>query len=1016
MGDFKTFTIGKESFIVVRGNDDRIRAFFNVCSHRGNRLVSSEDGALPNGVTCPFHGWEFALDGQNTKVTDRETFRPEALCRDLNLSEVRCESWEGFVFINMDTNATPLIEHLGPLPAHAAPYRLRDMRIVHRVQAVWDANWKLGMDGFHETYHVHAIHPQILPLFNDYEAQIDLYPRGMARAITKFANRSPRLTGSDSDGLNTSLREALTEVGLDPSDFEGRASDVREAIQKTKRKRALQLGLDYSANTPPRSAKEVFAHAQELSSPAERMAYLDQACADSPELRQQVEALLQALEEAGSFLETPAVQPEPTRISQPDGNTSDHEPGVQPRTVHAPSCPDFQPHGDGSAEIIGTRIGPYQLVEKLGEGGMGAVYRAEQERPIRRQVVLKIIKPGMDSVHVIARFAVERQALTLMEHVHIARVFDAGTTEKRLPYFVMELVKGVPISRFCDENQLTLRERLQLFETVCQAIQHAHQKGIIHRDIKSSNVLVAMQEGKPLAKVIDFGLAKATEPTVTDPSQQLTHFRRHRGHAGVHEPRTGRPQLRGCGYAHRRLFARRHALRIADRHHASRPCRAARGEFDRCVAENQGRGSAKTQRLRRRLGPTAGQDCRGAKDRAGSAGEGFARRTRLDRTEVAGEGPQPAHETASGFAKDVRRYLDDEPVEACPPSTWYRLGKFARKNRTLVGFVASLVAGVVALTWGLIEVSYARQRESTEREKAVAAEKGMRSALHMADAVNRVLTRNPGNLGENEKTTLRNVLRQNRQLPITPGASREARETAAESRFRVASIFALLGESVDAEASFRGAIDMYEKLANDFEDEAVFRSERARCNFDLARVLYEQGKRPEAEAAYGQAIQLLEKIIADFPKETAFRSELADVYNNLGALLRDSQEYAKAEKAFHQSILLGEQAAVAAPDRIPYRIHLAAAYHNLGNLVRDQGDARSALARYGKAIELLAKIDPLTGQAKVFLRNAYWDRANARGQLGQHAAAVDDWQRAFALEDTIDRKSLDFFLNAGAWK
>lgn len=246
-GDFKTFTIGKESFIVVRGNDDRIRAFFNVCSHRGNRLVSSEDGALPNGVTCPFHGWEFALDGQNTKVTDRETFRPEALCRDLNLSEVRCESWEGFVFINMDTNATPLIEHLGPLPAHAAPYRLRDMRIVHRVQAVWDANWKLGMDGFHETYHVHAIHPQILPLFNDYEAQIDLYPRGMARAITKFANRSPRLTGSDSDGLNTSLREALTEVGLDPSDFEGRASDVREAIQKTKRKRALQLGLDYSA-------------------------------------------------------------------------------------------------------------------------------------------------------------------------------------------------------------------------------------------------------------------------------------------------------------------------------------------------------------------------------------------------------------------------------------------------------------------------------------------------------------------------------------------------------------------------------------------------------------------------------------------------------------------------------------------------------------------------------------------------------------------------------------------------
>lgn len=242
-GDFKTFTIGRESFLIIRGDDGAIRAFFNVCPHRGNRLAQAETGALPQGITCPFHSWQFALSGEIRQVTDRETFRPEALCRNLNLSEVRCESWEGFIFINMDPTAPPLLEKLGPLPLHAKPYRLRDMRIMRRVQSVWPANWKVGFDGFAESYHVHAIHPQILPIFNDYHAQIDLYPHGMTRAITKFASESPRLR---SETLGPALRDALASVGLDPDGFKGSPADVRKAVQVAKRAQATKLGLDYS--------------------------------------------------------------------------------------------------------------------------------------------------------------------------------------------------------------------------------------------------------------------------------------------------------------------------------------------------------------------------------------------------------------------------------------------------------------------------------------------------------------------------------------------------------------------------------------------------------------------------------------------------------------------------------------------------------------------------------------------------------------------------------------------------
>ncbi len=236
----------------------------------------------------------------------------------------------------------------------------------------------------------------------------------------------------------------------------------------------------------PQSIDRIFWDAAQLASPAERQAYLDQACAGDVRLRQKVEKLLELREAADEFLESP-----PPALCQ---------------TLDQPTV----------SEGPGTVIGPYKLLEQIGEGGFGVVFMAEQTQPVRRTVALKILKPGMDTRQVIARFDAERQALAMMDHPNIAKVHDAGATASGRPYFVMELVKGVPITRYCDEQHLTPRQRLELFLPVCQAVQHAHQKGIIHRDLKPSNVLVALYDGKPVPKVIDFGVAKAAGQSLTD--------------------------------------------------------------------------------------------------------------------------------------------------------------------------------------------------------------------------------------------------------------------------------------------------------------------------------------------------------------------------------------------------------------------------------------------------------------------------------------------------------------------
>ncbi|MFZ1005955.1 MAG: serine/threonine-protein kinase, partial [Candidatus Sulfotelmatobacter sp.] len=229
-------------------------------------------------------------------------------------------------------------------------------------------------------------------------------------------------------------------------------------------------------SAPLHTEKTIFLEAAEIASPTERAVFLERACGDDQQLRAAVEALLLSHQRSHGVLDV----------------------------AKAPLV-----------EHTGTIIGPYKLLQQIGEGGMGTVFMAEQTEPVQRKVALKIIKPGMDSRQVIARFEAERQALALMDHPNIAKILDAGSTDNGRPYFVMELVKGIPIIQYCDERRLTPRQRLELFIPVCQAVQHAHQKGVIHRDIKPTNILVADYDDRPVAKIIDFGVAKAI-------SQQLT--------------------------------------------------------------------------------------------------------------------------------------------------------------------------------------------------------------------------------------------------------------------------------------------------------------------------------------------------------------------------------------------------------------------------------------------------------------------------------------------------------------
>ncbi len=463
-------------------------------------------------------------------------------------------------------------------------------------------------------------------------------------------------------------------------------------------------------NTSTPGVETILAQAVEIAAPAQRQAFVERACAGDAALQSRVERLVANHFQAGNFLERPVV------VCNPDGTDG------------------WQTAADANG--AGTSIGPYKLLELIGEGGMGLVYVAEQLHPIKRRLALKIIKPGMDSRQVVARFEAERQALAMMDHANIAKVHDGGTTEGGRPYFVMELVKGKPITDYCDKHRLTTRQRLELFLDVCHAVQHAHQKGIIHRDLKPSNVMVSLHDVRAVVKVIDFGVAKATGARLTDQSI----------YTGVAQmigtPLYMSPEQAGLSDLDVDTRSDVYALGVllyelltgTTPFESETLKKVGYDEMRRIIREDEPpRPSTRLSTMQQARLSTIAERRRQEPRRLS-----YQVRGELDWIVMKALEKDRArrYESASAFAADVQRYLDDEPVAACPPSAGYRLRKLARRNRRFLVpacvIAMTLATATVVSTWQAVWAREAQRQAENDRKQAEADRDRAKSAERQA--------------------------------------------------------------------------------------------------------------------------------------------------------------------------------------------------------------------------------------------------------------------------------------------
>jgi len=664
---------------------------------------------------------------------------------------------------------------------------------------------------------------------------------------------------------------------------------------------------------------ELLSEALKRTDPAERAAFLDQTCAGDSELRHRLVELLAAHADTGGTLDEPAVAPAESRATadlrtplatgehRPDGATETHaRPDPDATTARESASPVARAASISAGEGIGTVIaGRYTLVDVIGEGRMGSVYLASQTEPVKRQVALKLIKTGMDSRGVLARFDAERQALALMDHPNIARIYDGGLTPASQPFFVMELIQGVPLAEYCDQQRLTVRARLELFVAVCQAVQHAHQKGIIHRDLKPGNVLVTEVDGRPTPKVIDFGVAKATEvkltdmsladvgaivgtpaymsPEQADPSSIDIDTRTDVYALGVmlYELLTGSPPIDTRQFQRGAILEMLRMVREVDPPRPSTKLSTAEALPN--IAANR---SIEPARLAKLL--------------QGELDWVVMKALEKDRNR--------RYDTANGFARDIQRYLADEVVEARPPSRGYRLRKFVKRNKGQVIaaslLLLTLLAGIAGTSWGMWEANRARAAEReradgernakidaqrardaqaeqravavVERDKAIAAEAKTRT-------INNFLTQDlltqaePANNAVEDKVTLVEVLDRAANKVGTRFAGEP--ELASSLRWTIAQTYHGLAYWEKAEAQLRAALE----AARQRDPRSV---EAYRAQGLLAHILFHRGRRDDEvlKMAEATAKGLEGTVGPDDPDTLASLNSLASAYRAVARL------------------------------------------------------------------------------------------------------------------------------------
>jgi serine/threonine protein kinase len=692
-----------------------------------------------------------------------------------------------------------------------------------------------------------------------------------------------------------------------------------------------------TASQPDNEA--IFHAARDIPDPDRRREYVREACGGDEVRIALVEALLAAADGPDSLLDRTAAATPVAFIGRP------------------------------TTESPGTVIGPYKLIELIGDGGMGSVWMAQQSEPVKRLVAVKLIKAGMDSRQVVARFEAERQALALMDHTNIARVLDAGTTGVGRPYFVMDLVKGVPITRYCDEHHLTPRQRLELFIAVCQAVQHAHQKGIIHRDLKPNNVLVALYDGKPVPKVIDFGVAKAAGHQLTDKTL-VTGFGAIVGTLEYMSPEQAevnqldidtRSDIYSLGVLLYELLT------------GSPP-------FSRKELEKAG--MLEMLRVIREREPskpsTKLSTADGLPTLAANRGTEPARLTKLVRGELdwivmkaLEKDRNRRYETANGFAMDLQRYLAGEPVQAVPPSVGYRLRKFVRRNKrpVLAGLLIllALIAGVLGTSYGLFRAEQQRRvvekqrNELADRNKALGAAREHERLLNerarqavetvTSEASIDLLMREKA-LRPQQKDFLDKMIQYYAEASQDGGTTEQDRTRQAQAYYRMGRIHQLLGRSRDSDNAFRRAAPLLKQLADEFPTSAEHRQQLAHTHNALGVLLYHVSGRPkEAEAAYREALAIQKKLAAEFPGRPEFRRALAGVSQNLGNILvLDSARLKEAEAAQAEALAIRQQLVVEFPGRPELHRALAMSHNNLGWLFQNTKRPEKAESAFSDAV------------------------------------------------------------------